>query len=60
MSDCWDQAARVDLEEGLWLLVWIDFDVLIGYSFELEGYPHSLDEWASGDIVSGTNIESDL
>jgi len=39
-----DEAARVDVEEGLGLLVGVDFDVLIGEPFVLERDPDALDE----------------
>lgn len=52
MSDCWDEAARVDFEEGLWFLVGVDFDVLVGYAFEFQRYPDTLDEGTGGGVVS--------
>ena len=47
MADGGDEAAGVDFEEGLGLVVEVgDFDVLVFESFEFEGYPDALDERA--------------
>ena len=29
MPECWDQAARVDIEKPIWFLVWIYLNVLV-------------------------------
>lgn len=46
VPDCRDEAARVDVEQGLRLFVGVDFDVLVGYVFVLERDPDALDERA--------------
>lgn len=46
MAEGGDEAAWVDVEEALGLLVRVDFDVLIGDLLMLERYPYALDEGA--------------
>jgi hypothetical protein len=46
VADGGDETARVDLEERLRFLVGVDFDVLVGDGFVLEGDPDALDEGA--------------
>lgn len=43
-----DEAARVESEEGLGLVVGVDFDVLVGDFFLFEDGPGALDEGAAG------------
>lgn len=54
MAEGRDETAGVDVEEGLWFLVGVDFDVLVGDLLVLEGYPDALDEGAGG--VSGWHV----
>lgn len=46
VAESGDEASRVDREEGLWFFVWVDFDVLVGQGFVLEGDPDALDKGA--------------
>lgn len=46
VAECGDQATWIDVEEGLWLLVGVYFDVLVGNLLVLEGDPDALDEGA--------------
>ena len=43
-----DEAARIDIEQLFWFLVWVYFDVFIRNGVMLERYPNSLDKRAWG------------
>lgn len=47
------ETARVDIEEGLGLLVGIDFDVLVRDLLVFEGDPDALDEGTGSGVSSG-------
>jgi hypothetical protein len=42
----WHQTARIDIKQGLGLLVRVDFDVLIWNTFQFKGDPDTLNERA--------------
>lgn len=44
-----NQAPRVDLKQGLGLLVRVDFDILVRNALELQSDPHALDKWTAED-----------
>jgi hypothetical protein len=46
VADGGNEAAGVDVEEGLRLFVGVDLDVLVGDLLVFEGYPYALDEGA--------------
>ena len=48
MPQCWYKSSRIYFEEGLWLLIRIDFNVLVRNTLEFQGYPYPLDERAIG------------
>jgi hypothetical protein len=52
MSDRRYKSARVDIQERLRLLVWINFNVLVWNAFVFERYPNALDEGTRLDVVS--------
>lgn len=45
MSQSWNKTPGINIEQLLGLGVWINLYVLIWDPFNLEGNPHSLDEW---------------
>lgn len=55
MADGGDEAAGVDVEEGLGFLVGVDFDVLVGELLVLERDPDALDEGAAW-VSDGSDV----
>jgi hypothetical protein len=46
VADGGDEAARIDVKEGLGFLVGVDLDVLVGDGLVFEGNPDALDKGA--------------
>lgn len=42
-----NQSPRVHLQQGLWFLVRVDFDILIGNAFQLQRDPYTLHKWTA-------------
>lgn len=43
---CRNKAARIEIKQRLWLVIWVDFNVLILDAFFLKGNPYTLDKGA--------------
>ena len=52
--ECWDQTARVEVEERFGFVVRVDFDVLVWDFLFFENGPGSLDEGTADRSVSHT------
>lgn len=49
------QPSRVHFEQRFWLLIWIDFDILVIELFELKRDPDTLYEWTIKQFAVSTN-----
>lgn len=54
----WNETARVDIEERLWLLVGIYLDVLIWNPFCFQRYPYALHEGAMRERLAWIQVDS--
>lgn len=51
MSQGRNQTSRVDIQEKLWLAIYVDFHILVVKAFELQRDPDAVYEWAEATAV---------